>query len=158
MRYLSIQEGALFAVPLDAGGYAIGLVSRVDGKGTLVAYFFGPRRGEVPSLEDLAAISRADAVTIRRCGDLHLIDQRWPIIGQLPGWSRDRWPIPAFVREDPLLDDVVWRLEYSDADIIRPARQIRLPQNEAGTLPADGILGGRAVELVLDQLLRPHDG
>jgi hypothetical protein len=157
MRYVPNEEGALFAVPLDAGGYAIGLVSRADGKGTLVAYFFGPRRGEIPRLEDLAALSRADAVTIRRCGDLHLGDQRWPVIGRLPGWSREKWPIPTFGREDPLLDDVVWQLEYSDADIIRPARQARLAQNEGGTLPPDGILGGRAVELVLDQLL-PLDG
>lgn len=41
------REGSRFAVPLRQGGYAVGLVARVNPRGVLLGYFFGPRH-DVP--------------------------------------------------------------------------------------------------------------
>src|SRR5205809_5963188 len=101
---LPYKEGALFAVPLATGKYAVGIVARTSRKGKIIlAYFFGPARQTVPEKRELAGLCPQDSVRIARVGDLSLIDKTWPIIGQLEPWDRNRWPIPPFVRRDDIM-------------------------------------------------------
>ena len=46
------EEGDWFAVPLQNGGYSLGLVARADGEGGVLGYFFGPRREQLPTKAD----------------------------------------------------------------------------------------------------------
>jgi hypothetical protein len=54
-RKLPDSEGDGFAVPLRDGGYAIGVVARMDRKGSVLGYFFGPRYDEPPKLAEVAS-------------------------------------------------------------------------------------------------------
>jgi immunity protein 26 of polymorphic toxin system len=74
------REGDWFAVPLRDNAYGVGLAARVDGKGGVLGYFFGPRRTELPDLSELAALSAGDSVLVRQFGDLSLLKREWPVI------------------------------------------------------------------------------
>ncbi len=151
-RKLNYSEGDWFAVPLRDGGFAVGIVARMDGRGGVVGYFFGPRRSDVPTVEEVDELGPDEAAMVRQFGDLRLLEQQWPLIGRSPRWDRDRWPIPAFGRIEEL-SGRAWRVEYADDDLNRPIRETPVSQAEAEALPRDGALGAGAVELVLTSLL-----
>ncbi len=64
-RKLPYKEGDWFAVPLRDGGFALGVVARMDGKGAVIAYLFGPRSEALPSLEAVGSKRATDAVLAR---------------------------------------------------------------------------------------------
>src|SRR5690349_2862282 len=115
-RKLPYKEGDWFAVPLRSGGYGLGLVARMNGKGIGLGYFFPPKHEEPPTKEDVTDVSADDAVLIRRIGDLGLLRGEWPIISSSEKWSRDDWPLPAFARI-AVDRSRAWRLEYSEHDV-----------------------------------------
>ena len=47
---------------------------RGDGKGTVVGYFYGPKRSEVPGETELENLTPDEAISIHRFGDLSLIE------------------------------------------------------------------------------------
>jgi hypothetical protein len=67
---INYREGDWFAVPLRDGGYAVGLVARMDNRGGVLGYFFGPRRDDVPSPSDVEAstLGGAPGSPLRRSG------------------------------------------------------------------------------------------
>lgn len=150
-KRLPYQEGDWIAVPLRNGGYALGLVGRMDGQGGIVGYFFGPRQREVPHLTDAHGLAPIDAILIRRFGDLELIRGNWPILGRLPGWDRNVWPLPSFGR---IALDNSWatRVEY-DETTLDFVREVPVSLEEAQQLPEDGLSGAGAVEIRLTKLL-----
>lgn len=49
-KRLPYREGTWFALPLRKGGYAVGVVARMAPRGRIIlAYFFGPKRNQIPS-------------------------------------------------------------------------------------------------------------
>jgi hypothetical protein len=145
---INYKEGDWFAVPLRDGGYAVGLVARMNGKGIVLGYFFGPRRSEPPSLGELANLAPEEAIDVSMFGDLGLIRKEWPPIGAGPGWDRDRWPIPGFGRG---LGELYLRIEYGED--LSSERQTRISLEELRRLPEDGLSGAGAVEIHLTRLL-----
>ncbi len=120
---LPYSEGSAFFVPLPDGGSARGVVARMAPKGKiLLGYFFGPRldQGADPALEHLNA---KDAILCVRFGDLGLIDGHWPILGNLPVWKRSEWPMPDFVRRDPLGRLKPKLVKYADDDPGQPTSE-----------------------------------
>jgi hypothetical protein len=153
MKQLPYREGAWFAVPLRDGGYACGVVARMAPTGgVLVGYFFGPRRVKVQSLEELRALRPEQAVLVQRFGDLHLVDDKWPILGYLDGWRRDDWPMPAFGRYIEI-DEKAWRVVYQNDDPNSVPRETRISVEEAQHLPDNGLLGAGLAEIMLTRLL-----
>jgi hypothetical protein len=148
---LPYTEGSVFLVPLRRGGYARGVVTRAtdEGKG-IFGYFFGPR---LPSTNDvkLDALNPANAVKRIMFGDLGLINGEWPILGTLPNWNRSEWPMPDFVRRDPLgrLRPILVR--YSDIDPMRIEEEY--PIDDDSGLETDVLSGYGAVEIKLTKLL-----
>jgi hypothetical protein len=153
-RKLPYREGDWFAVPLKGGGYALGLIARSDGQGTILGYLFGPRRVQLPEREDTSDLAPDDAVLIRRIGDLGLLKGEWPIIHQPVEWNRDEWPLPDFGRIDQTAGKA-WRVEYSD-DTLKVAREVETKPDDVSQLPADGLYGYRALEAELSSLLSPE--
>src|SRR5881392_968160 len=94
---LSYREGDVFAVPLHDGSHAIGVVARI-GNGAVLGYFFDQRYENVPDISDVGELSHRSAGLIQIFGDLGLIRGTWPVLGQLPSWQREEWPMPAFGR------------------------------------------------------------
>lgn len=96
----NFREGDWFAVPLDGGGIAVGLVARYR-KGYapgLFTYFFGPRRPAVPSPGDLRALRPGDAIHACITSYLGLMNGEWVVIGRDDAWEPEQWPLPDFAR------------------------------------------------------------
>ena len=143
-------EGTIFAVPLRIGGFARGLVARVNPRAACVfGYFFGPKlpelcQGDATDFKPNSAIARLI------CGDLGLINGEWQIFGQLPDWQRHEWGMPDFVRRDTI-GKRAWRVRYSDVD---PSQVVgEAPVDFDSDLPNNLSSGYGAVELKLTALL-----
>lgn len=150
-------EGDVFAVPLEGnGGYGVGVVARASKKGPALGYFFGPRRGAVPGLSEVGDLAAVDNVMVAKFGDLGLIRGMWPIIGGLPGWRREEWPMPAFGRDEQLSGRLL-RVEYADDDPNSRPREVQVSREEFEHLPEDGLAGFGFVEARMTRLLRAYD-
>jgi len=143
-----LTEGTVFAVPLQDGGFAIGLIARASRRGVLLGYFWA-RWKELPDIGSLN-IRRDDAILIGRFGDLFLQTGRWIQLGKLSSWNRDEWPMPLFGREE-MLTGRRWEVKYSNDD----------PNVLLGEYPAaanndylpDAMHGAEAVEIILKKRL-----
>ena len=149
---LKYPEGTVFAVPLGDGEFACGLVARANTNGVLAGYFFGPRRANAPGLGDVAHVRPEDAVLIGRFGHLGLRGGEWPILGTLPGWQRELWSLPPFVRYEEL-SGRTFLVFYSDLDPHQLLREIQVPAGPMEQGPKDGLMGAGFVELSLSALL-----
>ena len=148
---LPYSEGSIFLVPLRNGGYARGVVARSSSAGkVLLGYFFGPRLSS-PTLVVVEDLDPAHAVLEVRFGDLGLINGIWPIVGRIPRWDRTRWPMPLFVRRDPLKKREPVLVRYSDTD----PRHIETerPIDDNAEMISDSMYGYGAVEIKLTKLL-----
>src|SRR5262245_42361437 len=113
-RKLPFQEGTWFGIPMQRGGYGVGRVARLSPKGDVrLGYFFGPKHQRLPKLTQVEALEPRDAVKVIQTSELGLLDGTWPIIGASPVWDREKWPIPPFIRRDPL-SERAWRVIYAD--------------------------------------------
>jgi hypothetical protein len=148
---LPYSEGSVFLVPLRKGGYARGVVARASPRGKgLLGYFFGPR---LPSA-DTAKVDDLDPSTATLCvifGDLGLINGEWQILGIVPNWDRTQWPMPDFVRRDPLGRRKPMLVRYSDKDPMRI--EAEFPVDDDSGLATDSAYGYGAVEIELTKLL-----
>jgi hypothetical protein len=148
---LPYSEGSIFLVPLSGGGYARGVVARAAPKGkVLLGYFFGPRlksKADV-KLDDLRA---GDAILRIRFGDLGLIHGHWSILEKPPTWNRSEWPMPNFVKRDPLGKIKPKLVQYSDDD---PSKKIseQTIDSDSG-LDTDSLSGYGSVEIKLEKIL-----
>jgi Immunity protein 26 len=149
-RKLPYKEGDWFCVPLESGGYGLGIVARTNGRGCILGYFFGPRRAEVPSEGDAMGLTCGEAVLVAVVGDLGILERKWSIVWSPGVWDREQWPVPAFGKVDEA-EAKGWRIEYSDA--LQAVRSIRVSLDEARRLPADGVDGYVALEVRLTMAL-----
>jgi Immunity protein 26 len=146
------REGDWFAVPLRGDGFAVGLIARANPSGVLLGYFFGPKRPAVPELDELAGLRRMDAVSVRKFGDLGLMQGRWPIVGRREEWDRREWPMPVFVRYEELTGRA-FRVFYADDDPNNVLREEQAAPDEVETSASDGLMGAGFAEQALTTLL-----
>jgi Immunity protein 26 len=149
---ISYSEGDWFGVPLSEGGFATGVVARANRGGILVAYFFGPRSETPPSLTQVAQLTPGDAVLVGAVGDLGLLGGSWPLVGRLPNWKRDEWPIPVFRRYEELTGRS-FRVYYDPDDPNKVLREEEVRQGERALGPRDGLMGAGFAERKLSSLL-----
>jgi hypothetical protein len=152
MVRINYSEGDWFAVPLRDGGFAVGVVARANPKAALLGYFFGPRREAVPSLEELAALKASDADLVGKFGHLGLTKGKWPIIGRIPDWDRNDWPMPVFVRYEELTGRS-FNVFYDNDDPAKLVREEQVAPGAGEQGPKDGLMGAGYVERVLTRLL-----
>jgi hypothetical protein len=152
MAKLRYKEGDVFGVPLSEGGYGLGVAARVGKRGRIVlGYFFDKFFGILPSKPEMPLLLPEEAILRVRFGDLHLMDGRWPIISEIRGWQREIWPMPNFVRIEPVSNRVylVW---YSDDDPGQRLRERRIEDNSAN-YERDSLKGAGGLEGTLSRLL-----
>lgn len=143
-------EGTVFVVPLRNGGYARGIVARAAPEGAcLFGYFFGPKMASPEELS-FENIEPEKAIMTPIFGDLGLLNGEWTVIGTLPDWRRDVWPMPDFVRRDPI-GKRAWRVRYTDDDPSKIESEESVPF-DTNLLP-NLSSGYGAVELKLTKLL-----
>ncbi|MEP7379587.1 MAG: immunity 26/phosphotriesterase HocA family protein [Chloroflexota bacterium] len=156
MTRINYREGDWFAVPLQDSGFAVGVIARANSKAALLGYFFGPRRSEISLGLDCANLSAADAVLVSRFGHLRLLDGAWPLIGQVPGWDRNAWPMPVFERHEELTGR--WfQVFYHEDDPAKLLGERQFVPASAERGPQDGLMGAGFVEQRLTRLLGRSD-
>lgn len=152
MKSLPYREGSLFAVPLRNGGYAAGLVARMAPRGKIIlAYFFGKKFDDAPSLAEVSLMQSTGSIKCLRVGDLGLMNGEWPVLGDMPSWSRKDWPVPFFVRSDDL-SKRAWCVTYADLDPSSLVKEEPIPYGVDG-MEASDLYGYGAAELVMTKLL-----
>jgi hypothetical protein len=140
----------------------VGRVARLAPQGDVIlAYFFGPRRKLVPKLDEIEHLEPSEAFKVIRVSELGLVDGRWPIIGDSSRWERERWPIPAFIRREPMIraslrgatiTPKAWRVVYSEDDPNSVPAESCIAYETDGLEP-DRLYGHRAAEVYLSQIL-----
>jgi len=150
---LPYKEGTVFALPLRRGGYAIGIVARTSALGGLfLGYLFGPVSRVIPSLKDVENLRPEDALRIARIGDLSLMEKTWPIIGQIPSWIHEEWPIPPFIRRDDIAKKA-WQVQYADTDANKVIAEKPMDYSTAAEFERDAVLGAGAAEIAMTKIL-----
>jgi hypothetical protein len=150
----SIPEGTWFAVPLRGEGFAVGIIARTDGRGIVLAYFFGPRFSRLPELGAVSELSAPDAFLVSMVGDYALRRGEWPLIGRQPDWLRDLWPVPPFARYEELSGR--WFLvEFDDSDPAIVVSERQIAPEMGHRLPRSGLMGSGYAEQYLTARLSP---
>jgi hypothetical protein len=67
-----------------------------------------------------------------------LRDGDWPTIGRCEPWSREAWPMPAFVTGSDVPGTPAWRVVCSDDDPNREVETVQISQDEAEGGDGDG--------------------
>lgn len=145
-RKLPYQEGDLIKVPVGLSGKrgkALGLIARADGKGLLLCYCY---LGD----PDLTKLRARDADLVLQAGDLGLLKGVWNVLGPLPGFRRQDWPLPQFSRRDVVSG--VYRLIRYDEDTLEELDERHVSEKEAARHPQDGTSGYGAVQIKLEAL------
>ena len=150
---VKVNEGDWYAVPLQNGGYAVGVVARTGKRGALFGYFFGPRREQLPTLDEVRELGLGDAISFELFGDLGIQNGKWTRLGRLETWERDKWPLPEFGRIENEATGVAWIINYASGDLGDQPRERRCSVEEARRLPLDRWAGSGAVEIRLTQKL-----
>ena len=149
-RKINYNEGTVFWVPCREGGYARGVVCRLDGKGGVLGCFFAPLIDDVVDLPSSLHLNVDQAVFWGRFGDLGLINGEWLIIGQIVDWCRDDWPMPLFLNKS---DCGLYQSVYSDRLELISIEKVK----DANRLPKlvcdDGAMGYGYVEITLSEIL-----
>jgi Immunity protein 26 len=148
---LPYSEGTVFLVPLRDSGYARGVVARSSRKGKiLLGYFFAPCL-QSTNLIEFDNLDPAKAVLCVRFGDLGLINGEWRILGNISNWNRTDWPMPKFIRRDPLGRKKPILVQYSDDSPDEIIKETYTTDSvEWGT---DSLSGYGAVEIKLTKII-----
>lgn len=152
---MKILEGGVFVVPLKHGASAIGVAARIKpGRGAkcILGYFFKNVFSAQPNVDDVGSLRADDAILIAVFGDLGIKTGNWPIIGVLPSWDRNAWPVPAFVRKD-VVSGRVQKIVYADEDPSKVVSEVLSNEGEVKHLPRDGLWGAGAIEAYLSHVL-----
>ena len=135
----------------------MGLVARMAPKGRTVpfGYFFGPRRAEIPALDEMANLQPSMAILLKKFGTVDLDNGRWTVLGRLPDWNREQWSMPSFLRKSIPPDKPVAKIITHDQNNpLIEISEVRVPAGEPlPDLPGDGLAGSGAIEIMLEKLL-----
>lgn len=147
------KEGDWFAVPLEEGGYALGLIARMKGT-AIFGYFFGKWFADVPSLKDTHELRPSEAIARLIFGDLALKNREWIVLGPLPDWDRTKWPMPDFKHNDTFSGN--WYIRKYDENFPNRAfhTEQRVSAVEVANLPDDGTFGAAAIVIRISRLLQ----
>lgn len=128
------------------------MAARVEpGGGAVLGYFFGPRLEEKPTIDQCRGLAAGNADLVKYHGYLGLLDGTWSVIGELPNWNRDEWPMVSTIRRDLLgfLPDILVHYDPDDPSKVVSEEVLTTELD----LPSDGLAGHKFVEEVLDRKL-----
>jgi hypothetical protein len=152
-KKVKYREGDWFGVPLESGGWGIGIVARRDKRGGIVGFFFGPPRKELPkSTEELDRLHHTQAVWRADIGSLGIERGTWPILGHHANWSHERFPNPWFGWIDTS-GRVAHKTQWCPDEHPDEPLEEYCPVEEAMQLPGNDAFPAGAAEWTLDQIL-----
>jgi len=148
-KKIKFKEGDLFAVPLQQGGYVIGLAAR-DNKGITLGYFFNLVYASLPVEVKGDVISKDNVIFIGKFSAQGIEKGEWPLINTDFIFNRDEWPIPVFQMQHPLTEKY-FAVIY-DETLVNEKRYA-ITEQEASKLFGDGLHGYGVIETKLSRLL-----
>jgi len=147
-------EGDIFCVALRTSGACLGVIARLSKDRKIVlGYFFGEKVPACPDARTVPQLQPQNALTITMFGALSLKDGSWPIIGRMPNWDRQNWPMPKFIRRNSLIKRA-WLVSYSDDDPSWPVAEEPCDFDTDG-YGRDSLWGAEFVELFLTRHADP---
>lgn len=152
-KRLKYEEGDVFAVPLQQGGFVLGVVARIDRSFGFIGYFYPTVWSTIPETTEGLELSPEQAKWVKQVGHRGIKEGRWKIIGRVPGWSRETWPNPEFFRSP--WPGAHCKLKYHDDQHWKDLYLIRIRPEEATDLPEDGSMHHMGFETYLSEELRP---
>lgn len=151
-KRIAYAEGQCFMLPLRGGGFARGVVARMDGRGRVLGYFFGPNLSSETDAWVTGDLRAQNTVLVRMFGDLGLLKGEWRVIGNVVPWRRDEWPLPPFCYTYDDTGEFV--LRYYDDQTLDFSCEEKVPEEVAKRYPRDGLSGYGAIEIHLAKLLK----
>lgn len=137
-------EGSIVEIPVE-GSHVLAVVARTAFEaGVALLYLFSPAivRGSLSPVAALGAV---------RTGLQSLQDGRWRVVGSVEDWRSSDWPVPEFVREDPIRRKR-WRVRYAEHDLLTPLNEATLSDEEPAGL-TDRVYGVDALEKMISRVL-----
>lgn len=138
-------NGTCFLVLLRGGGYARGVVARMNGKGRVFGYFFGPEFSS-PEEATFHDLDPRRAMLVSKFDDLLLMNGEWIQRGQLENWNPDKWPMPPLIRLD--VEGNAFLSHYDDRTF-ECIREEKVSPSLMDTHTHDGTMDARAVQVRL---------
>jgi hypothetical protein len=135
---------------LRDGGYARGVVARLNGKGLVFGYFFGPKLNS-PDEASFRGLNPHQAVNVGKFGDLSLINREWIQLGQIENWNADEWPMPPLIRVNEITGRAF--LSRYDDHTFRCVDEEEVSPTVVDEYPYDRTMGAGAIEIRLTKLL-----
>ena len=145
MKKQKIKEGTLFSVVVKEDVFVVGLVARIGNGGIFLGYFFPERFDHIPSLDEIGKLSPKNAVLITKPDLQGFNTDLWKVIGEIPDWNPEKWPLPDFVHYSPLGNESPRRRSYVLPELFYPSSEVTCTVSEAAKLPEDGFFGYGAV-------------
>lgn len=158
------KNGSLFIVMNEGRRVGLGLIARGNGRPIRLGYFFPLAvLGDTNDIGSLS-LTPSQAVLVRKFGDLEIRRGNWPVIGELPGFSKDAWPMPKFERYLEGYDGTEKRIitEYDEERLSEYIFEL-----EASQLPKDydltfvvygGLAGAFSLAAQLEDVLEARNG
>jgi Immunity protein 26 len=139
-------EGEAFAVPMQDGRYAIGVIARVETKRPrkpygIYVYFFAPYNSKERLHKCLPRLTAKNYVARLNTSALDIYDGIWTRIGMLPEWNKPDWPFPEFYVQNDFTKKFFKRV-LSETDLISYAQQY--PIDEIKDLEEDTLHGSES--------------
>jgi hypothetical protein len=145
------EEGDLIALPIE-NHYLIGLVSRINDDKIPLGYFYHHIFTELPkSIEDVS-IDFQKPILIKEFGSQGFRDGTWKILGSMPNFKRDNFPVPLFFHHTKPFKPV---LVYFD-DSMNEVRRLTIEEIEVDNykdFPQTGLGGSGFIEKRLKRLI-----
>ena len=127
-RKLPYHEGSVFAIPLNDGGYGIGVVARAASNGVILSYLFSDRYTTIPAQNELPKLDPQKALLKIRMGDLYLLNGSWTVLGDLEDWKKEMWPVPVYIQRNATVGKV-WTETFWDKDVSRIGSTDTVPES-----------------------------
>lgn len=145
------NTGSVFCVPLIKGGYAIGIIIRVNDSIAL-GHFLNKKFDHIPEIYKLSNLflDKQNIAYIKKFGTLGLDKGAWPILGTLSKWDESQWQVPPFTKRD-LITNQLYLVYYDDN--LRFIRQEAISNLTIDNLPEDGTAGYGLIEKKLSNML-----
>lgn len=151
------KEGDWLAIPLDKGGYALGIIARANSKSDyLLGYFFLIRFSSLPDQEVMAKLTSKDSAMISWFSDIGIKEDKWQVIPNHKPFSRKDWPVPIFGRPNLVEHGKGFLIEYDQEEPIssQPIRETACNSEQLTDLPIDRKSGHLALVKKLSHLLQ----
>ncbi len=147
------KEGDVVAVPLQQGGFGIGLVARKY-KSILLGYFFKCIFPLVPTEIQTDNVDIRVVALIGKFNSGGIENGEWPVLKTDFKFNKAEWPIPMFKMQHPITEKF-YAVQYDDT-LLSEERYL-ITRKEADNLFSYGLHGYGAIEKELSRILKEND-